>query len=53
MMKRKNIALADALRRPRLTPDGFVPGEVVARKAGDDASARFTPSSYNAKKAHG
>jgi HK97 family phage prohead protease len=35
--------------RPQLTPDGFVPGEIVARKAGDDLSARFTPSSYNAK----
>lgn len=33
--------------RPRLTPDGFEPGEIVSRAASDDLSARFTPSSYN------
>jgi HK97 family phage prohead protease len=45
----RSLLMRGAVARPQLTPDGFVPGEVVARKAGDDASARFTPSSYNAK----
>jgi HK97 family phage prohead protease len=37
-----------SVARPRLTPDGFEPGDIVNRKAADDLSARFTPSSYDA-----
>jgi HK97 family phage prohead protease len=36
-----------SVARPRTTPDGFEPGEIVSRKAVDDLSARFAPSSYN------
>jgi HK97 family phage prohead protease len=47
-MKHKNTRTRSAAR-PRLTPDGFEPGQIVSRKAFDDLSARFAPSSYNSE----
>ncbi len=38
-----------SMARPRMTPDGFEPGLVIARAATDDLSARFTASSYDAE----
>lgn len=35
--------------RPNLTPDGFEPGALVNRAAGDDIMARFAASSYDSE----
>lgn len=35
--------------RPRVSPDGFEPGDVCTRLATDDVLARFAPASYDKK----
>lgn len=34
---------------PGVTPEGFVPGSALDRRAGGDIAVRFAPSSYNAE----